>query len=66
MLSKKLTVLLAAVMMLVMAASPAWAAAGGHLHGNGRAVGGGNFVHSDSGNHTQTGGGQGNNPHLEL
>ena len=28
---KKLTVLLAAVMVLVMAASPAWAAAGGHL-----------------------------------
>jgi hypothetical protein len=38
-LRKKLTVLLAAVMMLLMAAIPAWAAAGGHLHGNGRAVG---------------------------
>ena len=38
MLRKKLTVLLAAVMM-VMAASPAWAAAGGHLHGNAHAVG---------------------------
>jgi hypothetical protein len=34
-LRKKLTVLLAAVMMLVMAASRAWAAAGGHLYRSG-------------------------------
>ncbi len=64
MLRKKLAVLLAAAMMLVMAASPAWAAPGGHLKGNGDAIGGGNFVNADNGNHNATGGGQLNNPHI--
>ena len=57
---KKLAVLVAMALMLVFAASPAWAAPGG----KGQGIGGGNFVNPDNGQHTATGGGQLNNPHL--
>ncbi len=64
MLRKKLAVLLDAVMILVMAASPAWAAPGGNGNGQGQGRGAGDFFHLDNGNHTATGGGQTNNPHF--
>ena len=61
---KKLVVLLAAAMMMVMAVSPAWAAPGGNHNGIGEGIGGGNFANTDNGQHTATGGGQLNNGHL--
>jgi hypothetical protein len=63
-LRKKLAVLLAAAMLVVAAASPAWADPGGNLKGAGQGIGGGNAQHADNGNHTATGGGVNNNPHL--
>ena len=63
-LRRKLAVLLAAAMMVVMAASPALADPGGNGKGAGQGIGGGNFQHPDNGKHTATGGGQLNNPHL--
>jgi hypothetical protein len=62
-LRKKLAVLLAAVMMLVMAASPAWTAPG-KGQGGGLGIGGGDAQHADNGQHTATGGGVSNNPHV--
>ena len=56
-----------AVMVVVMAAvtsGPVFAAAGGNLHGEGQGVGGGNAAHIDDGNHTATGDGALNNPHV--
>ncbi len=64
MLRKKLAVLLVAAMMLVMAASPAFAAPGGNGQGIGGGVGGGNFAHTDNGKRVANGGGQSNNPHV--
>jgi hypothetical protein len=56
-------VLLAAAMIAVMAASPAWAVPG-NGKGVGQGVGGGDAAHVDPGNHTATGGGRANSPHL--
>ena len=61
---KKLAVLLAAVMMLVMAAGPAWAVPGGNQKGNGLGVGGGDTVNVDNGNQKAVGGGRLNNPNI--
>jgi hypothetical protein len=62
-LRKKLTVLLVAAMM-VMAASPAWAAPGGNGQGLGQGVGGGDISNVDQGAKTRTGGGPLNNPNV--
>lgn len=54
-------VLAATMMVVVMAASPAWADTGNHTGGG---IGGGDTAHTDQGNHTATGGGRDNSPHL--
>jgi hypothetical protein len=61
---KKLAVLVAAAMMLVMAVGPAWAAPGGNLNGKGDGVGGGDIANPDTGNHSAVGGGRLNNPNV--
>ena len=67
-IGRRLVLLLVAALlvatMAVMTAGPVFAAAGGNLHGSGQGVGGGDAAHFDSGNHTATGGGGLNNPHL--
>ncbi len=60
---RRLSVLVATVMMLAMAAGPAVAAPGGNGQGFGQGQGGGDFVHADNGKHTAKGGGKLNNPH---
>ena len=70
MLRKKLAVLLAAVMMLTVMASPAVAAPGKSGQGNensqgiGMGEGGGNIVHPDNGKRVAKGGGTLNNPNV--
>ena len=65
MLREKLVVLLAAAMMLVLAASPAWAAPGGNGQGFGQGIGGGDNVNQqDNGQKTRVGGGPLNNPNV--
>ena len=69
-LRKKLAVLLAAVMMLIMAASPAWAAPGKSGQGNevsqgiGKGRGGGDLINPDNGDQKAKGGGTLNNPNV--
>ena len=63
MLRKKLTVLVAMALMLAMAVSPAWAAPG-NGQGYGQGIAGGDSTHPDNGQHTTTGGGALNNPHV--
>jgi hypothetical protein len=65
-LRRRLAVLLAAVMMLVMAASAALAEPApvpGQGKGTGLGRGGGDIAHPDSGNHNANGGGRLHNPH---
>jgi hypothetical protein len=68
-LRKKLAVLLAATMMVVMAVSPAWAAPGGNLKGNGDGQGAGDTINtkdtsSGGAQKTRVGGGPLNNPNV--
>ena len=60
---RRLALLLATVMLVVMAAGPAWAKQGPNP-GQGDHIGDGNFKHPDNGKQTGKGGGQLNNPHL--
>lgn len=62
MLRKKLAVMLATAMIVVMVAAPAWAAPG-NGQGVGQGGGGGDVTHIDNGTKTRTGGGPLNNPH---
>ena len=66
-LRRRLAVLLATAMMVVMAASPAWAAPGGQGQGHGGGIGGGDNVNQNDqpqAQKTRTGGGPVNNPNL--
>jgi hypothetical protein len=60
-----LLLLAVALIALMLTAGPVFAAPGGNGHGIGQGTGGGNAAHIDSSNHTATGGGQLNDPHLD-
>jgi hypothetical protein len=63
-LRRRLAVLVATAMMVVMAASPAWAVPG-NGQGADQGIGGGDISHVDQGNHNGTAKEEGlnNNPH---
>ena len=59
--------LLTVALMLLMAASPAWAAPGGSDIGYGKGTGAGESAHIDHGKHVANGGGRfTNNPHCNI